>query len=198
MNEHTRTWVSVDEAFVLCQQAGLNRTKKTIRTWARKEHVDAEKQITPTGDQWMLDAASLDVKIKAELEFQARAQTRSNQDAPRPHPSEPVQTEADPVRTRSVAFEQGQTGADEAALRAENESLKFDKATRDAKIEFLTQQNKESQAALLGQSRYIGHLETQLLRSGGEADQAFLEAPVPDRPIEPEIVNPDQPGLGVG
>ena len=68
MNEHTRTWVSVDEAFVLCQQAGLNRTKKTIRTWARKDHVEAEKQITPTGEQWMLDSASLDVKIKAELE----------------------------------------------------------------------------------------------------------------------------------
>ena len=146
----------------------------------------------------MLDAATLEVKIKAELEFQARAQTRSHQDAPSPHLSEPVQTEAEPVRTRSEAFEQRQSGTDLAALRAENEILKFDKATRDAKIEFLSEQNSEWQQALLGQSRYIGHLETKLMRLGGEADQTFLAVPMAERPVEPEIVNPDQPDLGVG
>lgn len=198
MNEQTRTWVSVDEAFVLCQQAGLNRTKKTIRTWARKDHVEAEKQITPTGEQWMLDSASLDVKIKAELEFQAKAETRSNHVQPSTHPSEPVQTMDDPVRTSADVFEHVRTGADTSKFEAEIESLRFDKAARDAKIEFLTQQNREWQQAMMGQSRYIGHLETKLVRLGGQADQAFLEAPVPERPIEPEIVNPDQQDLGVG
>ena len=198
MDEHTRTWVSVDEAFVLCQQAGLNRTKKTIRTWARKDHVDAEKQITPTGEQWMLDSASLDVKIKAELEFQARAEIGTNYRHPSAPPSERVQTTNDPVRTSSDAFEPAPISAGTSKMEAEIESLRFDKATRDAKIEFLTQQNREWQQAMMGQSRYIGHLETKLVRLGGQADQTFLEAPVPERPIEPEIVNPNQPDLGVG
>jgi len=91
-----------------------------------------------------------------------------------------------------------QTGADTSKLQAEIESLRFDNATRDAKIEFLTLQNREWQQAMMGQSRYIGHLETNLMRLGGQADQAFLEAPVPERHMEPEIVNPDQRDLGVG
>ena len=65
-----------------------------------------------------------------------------------------------------------------------------------------------------GQSRYIGHLETNVLRLGGNTDQAFLAAPVPksgvsedvklaDESVSPEIIqdrspNPDQSNLYTG
>ena len=56
-----------------------------------------------------------------------------------------------------------------------------------------------------GQSRYIGHIETNLIKLGGKTDQAFLKAPVPKsaRPEEAEIISqaethPDQSNLYSG
>ena len=104
MHENTtppRVWLTVDQAFVACQQAGLDRTKKTIRSWARNEHVEARKQTTPTGERWMVEEASLSVKIRSELEFQVQSQNQSEPVQTRVHPSEPVRTMDEPVRTRS-------------------------------------------------------------------------------------------------
>jgi len=95
MDKHTtppRAWLTVDQAFLACQRAGLARTKKTIRSWARNEHVEGQKQTTPTGERWMVEETSLSVKIKAELEFQAQSQGSSEPVQTRANPSEPVQT----------------------------------------------------------------------------------------------------------
>jgi hypothetical protein len=200
-----RDWVSVDEAYIACQLAGLDRTKKTIRSWARNEHVEAQKQITPTGERWMLEKISLDVKIRTEIEFQRQyvpVQTSSNW-------SEPVQTKDEPVQTRSNAYEHAQTGSydDDSvkhghsqellSLRSKVQSLEIDKAVRDKQIEFLNKRNEEGQTGLMSQSRYIGHLETQVMLSGGEPDHRFLEAPIPkDNSVEePEVVDPRQKPL---
>jgi len=97
MQEYTtppRRWLTVDQAYVACQGAGLDRTKKTIRSWARNEHVDAQKQTTPTGERWMVEETSLSVKIRSELEFQAQSQSQSEQVQTRVDPSEPVRTTA--------------------------------------------------------------------------------------------------------
>lgn len=193
-----RKWITVDEAFMLCQEAGLDRTKKTIRSWCRHEHVEGRKQTTPNGERWMLEARSLEVKIRSELEFQrqsAPVQTSANQ-------GEPVRTEVQPtdtpVQTRAHQYEQVQPRAHApepnqerssqndlaqteriAELEREVRSLEIDKAVRDRQVEFLTKQNEEGQNNLLSQSRFIGHLETQLLQLGGRADQQFLSAPIP-------------------
>ena len=66
-------------------------------------------------------------KIKAELEFQAKAETGTNHGRPSAHPAEPVQTEGNPVRTSADVFEPVRTGADALKLEAEIESLRFDK-----------------------------------------------------------------------
>ena len=211
-----REWLSVDDAFLACQEAGLERTKKTIRSWARNEHVEAQKQTTPTGERWMVEKTSLSVKIRAELEFQRQAelgQTGSNRSEPvrtSANRSEPVQTGDEPVRTGTNRYEPRQTGAHEdgnrvngleeklVTLEASVRSLEVDKAVRDQHIDFLTRQNAEGQQGLLSQSRYIGHLETQLKQLGVTPDQRFLDAPVPKREeaLEPEVVNPDQQPLG--
>ena len=200
-----RAWLTVDQAFLACQQAGLDRTKKTIRSWARNEHVEAQKQTTPTGERWMVEEASLSVKIRSELEFQVQSQTPSEQVQTRVHPSEPARTEDEPVRTRADAFEPRRTEANEGErqqtsaeielLRRELRSLEIDKAVRDRQIDFLTEQNAEGQKNLLSQSRYIGHLETQVFQLGGAPDQTFLKAPVPREGSEAEVVNPHQEPL---
>ena len=206
MNEYTQTsreWLTVDQAFLECQQAGLDRTKKTIRSWARNEHLEAQKQTTPTGERWMVEKASLAVKIRAELEFQRPSEPVQTS----AHPSKPVQTKDEPVRTRADQFDQARThtnqhepqktASDEdlRGLHAQIRSLEIDKAVRDRQIDFLTAQNEEGQKGLLSQSRYIGHLETQVLQLGGTPDQRFLQAPVPAKDPS-QTVHPDQAPLG--
>lgn len=208
MNDNTiapRAWLTVDQAFAACQAAGLDRTKKTIRSWARNEHVEAQKQTTPTGERWMVEETSLSVKIKAELEFQAQSQGLSEPVQTSVHPSEPVRTIDEPVRTRTEAFEPRRTKANEGErqhtsakveeLRRELRSLEIDKAVRDRQIDFLTEQNAEGQKNLLSQSRYIGHLETQVLQLGGAPDQTFLKAPVQRDDVNATVVNPHQEPL---
>jgi len=141
----------------------------------------------------MVEETSLTVKIQSELEFiqqKPDVQTGTN-------PSEPVQTTAEPVRTRADQSELGQTRSydseqaqthvnpseRERELETRLRSLEIDKAVRDKQIDFFTKQNEEGQRSLLSQSRYIGHLETQVMRLGGQPDQAFLQAPVPQSPI---------------
>ena len=203
----TREWVSVDDAFLACQTAGLDRTKKTIRSWCRNEDVDAQKQTTPIGDRWMVEKKSLDVKISYELDFQRSSSGVQTS----PNRFEPDQPEAKPVRTRADYDELGQTGSngsepdssDEAkrkefdALRSKVRSLEIDKTVRDSQIEFLSAQNEKGQSSLLAQSRYIGHLETQVRQLGGRPDQRFLEAPMPnpEQAAAPEIVDPRQSPL---
>lgn len=196
----SREWLSVDDAYLACQKVGLYRTKKTIRSWCRHEHVEAMKQTTPTGERWMVDKESLGVKIRSELEFQSQ----NHQEHPGSNPFEPVQTKDEPVRTSTNPYEQVRAGANQGEpapeasaqgkaemdeLRTQLRSLEIDKAVRDRQIEFLSQQNEEGQKSLLSQSRYIGHLETQVHQLGGKPDQRFLEAPVAR---EPEPSQPEE------
>lgn len=187
-------WVTVDEAFLLCQEANLDRTKKTIRSWCRQEHVESQKQTTPTGERWMLEASSLAVKIRNELEFQRQSepvQTGSDE-------FEQVRTKDTPVHTSAHQSEQvRETSENEQQrideLEAQVRSLEIDKAVRDKHVDFLSKQNEEGQRNLLSQSRYIGHLETKVLQLGGEPDQTFLNPPTPEAQAEVELVEKEEP-----
>ncbi len=213
MNE--TKWLTVKEASLLCAEMGLNRTSKTIRSWARRGHVEATKQTTRNGEMWVLDKDELVTKIKAELEFkeqQGQVQTSANHD---PNISEPVQTRADqfePVRTGAnpserQAMNRGEPQADMASdsqileLEAQVRSLEIDKGVRDQHIKFLTEQNKTEHDLALRQNKYIGHLETKVYALGDKPDLKFLDAP---KPSEPEIANnfaqdhPDQQNLYTG
>ncbi|MDB4020165.1 hypothetical protein N9491_06085 [Planktomarina temperata] len=189
-NEVPRQWLTVDASYAACIDAGLDRTKKTIRQWCRQEHIDCQKQTTPTGERWMIEKTSLETKIRLELEFQRQfeqVQTSA-------YSSEPVRTRDEPVQTRTDRFEQPQTGTNYPAntediikLEAQIKSLEIDKAVRDQHISFLTSQNEKGQQDLLSQSRYIGHLETKVLALGGEPDSKFLAAPVAE--VQPDPVH---------
>ena len=77
-------------------------------------------------------------------------------------------------------------------LESKVRSLEIDKAVRDKHVEFLSKQNDEGQKNLLSQSRYIGHLETQVLQLGGKPDAKFLQPPTAQSEPEFEIQNPSQ------
>jgi len=225
-------WLTIAEASLLCSQMGLERTPKTIRGWARNEHVIAQKKSTSNGEMWILDKASLETKIKTEIEYRDQmkaSQTSANQ-------SEPVQTSStssEPVRTRADQSDRVQTRADtfggykqgshgganpsetsreprsdpsaEAKIK-ELESrvmaLSIDVGWRDKLLEKYQRENEQGQESLQAQARYIGHLESDLLRLGGKPDQTFLAAPTPQEPkvdqappagAEPEIIQPQRP-----
>ena len=204
-HEHGQTpkWLTIDQAYLLCQEHELPRTKKTIRQWCRQNHVTGQKQTTRNGERWVLDEASLLVKIEAEKQMQAsmtQVQTGSN-------PSEPLagntfhNGQSEPVQTGADQFEQVRTSADPSEpvlseqiseLESKVRSLEIDKAVRDKHVEFLSKQNDEGQKNLLSQSRYIGHLETQVLQLGGKPDAKFLQPPTAQSEPDIETPNPSQ------
>lgn len=225
-------WLTIAEASHLCLQMGLERTPKTIRAWARNEHVVAQKKSTSNGEMWILDKGSLKTKIKTEIEY--RDQMKTNQ--ARVTESEPVQTsttvfdpvrtpldQSDRVRTRADVFGGYKQGPDKDANQSEPSreprtdpsaeaeikelesrvmALSIDVGWRDKLLEKYQRENEKGQETLHAQARYIGHLESDLLRLGGKPDQTFLAAPTPHEPkvdqislaeTEPEIIQPQRP-----
>lgn len=206
-------WLTISEASLLSSQMGLERTPKTIRGWARNEHVNARKKSTTHGEMWILEKVSLETKIKTEIEYRDQmkasqppadtsepVQTRSN-------PSEPVRTCADQsgsVQTRPDAFGGYKQGRDEAANPPEPQAdpsaqarirelenkitaLRIDLGWREKVMNNLTAENEKGKDTLQAQARYIGHLESDLMRLGGKPNQTFLAAPVPNSSLSPDI-----------
>lgn len=58
-------------------------------------------------------------------------------------------------------------------------ALSVDVGWRDKMLDKLQRENEKGQDTLHGQARYIGHLESDLMRLGGKPDQTFLAAPKP-------------------
>lgn len=88
-------WLSVDEAVAYCSAQGLSRTQKTIRKWAARSfsipesaELKVRREDVDNGFRWVIERASLDVKIAQELEFEARRAERNR--------SEPVRAGAEP------------------------------------------------------------------------------------------------------
>ena len=73
-------WLTVQDAVAYCLSHGLNRTPKTIRKWAQRSQnpisgsaeITVKSQDTENGFRWLIEKASLDVKIAQELEFETR------------------------------------------------------------------------------------------------------------------------------
>ena len=188
-NPKAITLLSVDQAYLTCQGADLERTKKSIRRWAQNGRVEAKKQTTRNGERWLIDKASLDAVIREELEFQTQQRAAVDQDQTQekhgadmrvheqtsPHMSEPVHTRPDASGHRADVS----TNDDMKTLNSQIQVLKVDVGWRDKLIERLERENEKGNESLMAQARFIGHLETKLERLGGAPDQKYLEAPIP-------------------
>jgi len=89
------------------------------------------------------------------------------------------------------------------------QALTIDVRWRDQMLDKITRDNEKMFDNLQGQARYIGHLETDLMRSGGAPDAQFLAAPStnknddakPGEAVQPsseERPHPDQRNLATG
>ncbi len=217
-------WLTIAEASLLSSEMGLNRSTKTIRTWARSGHVEARKKSTTHGEMWILDKTSLETKINTEIEYRDQTeavQTRANPSAPvqtGSDPFEPVQTKADPFSSENEHHQGSDIGSNPREPRSQSSSqvqirdledqvllLTNDVKWRDRVLKEQKNANDVLLNEVKGQSRYIGHLETNLVRLGVKPDQTFLEAPTPNSKREesepapeqkfdePEIIQPRRP-----
>lgn len=98
-------WLSVNEAVPYCAQHGLHRNIKTIRRWAERSlkrpdeaEVKVREQDTGFGFRYMIDRDSLDLKIRQELEFEAKQKQpdTTGHDQPRPEMPGPARDAVEP------------------------------------------------------------------------------------------------------
>ena len=207
MNE--TKWLTVKQASQYCYDMGLPRSTKSIRRWCQFENVDAQKRQVANTEKWFIDQNSLEIKIKEELEFLKQSDT-------------PVRTQPDMTAQQAVMTGNEQTRPDasghnrsQADMSAHDQRQRPDASggnkVRDLEDQILILQTdlkwrdkvitdqKHANEILLdevkGQSRYIGHIETNLLKLGGKTDQTFLKAPVPksgqseDAEMKAELIN---------
>jgi len=162
-------WLTVKQGSQYCYEMGLPRSTKSIRRWCQFENVEAQKRQIANTEKWFIDQGSLEIKIKEELEF--LKQSDSQPDAPG-------------QRADMTGHEGGQrsdtsSGDNYPSLREEIASLKIEVKFNEKMTEQFKKLYLKGQEALIAQSRYIGHIETQIYQLGGSPDQAFLKAPVP-------------------
>lgn len=208
-------WLTVDEASLLCREMGLNRSKKTMRRWAQHGEVEAKKQTMQKTMRWLISEASLETKIQEELEFLEQQQAASTQAAPIAGQGSDTsaydRTRADLGAYEHPKADNERTQPDMAeldkirSLKTQVQTLSVDVGWRDKMLDKLTRENEVMQENMHGQARYIGHLESDLMRLGGEPDQTFLAAPTVKKAgagaVGTAVINephPDQQNLYTG
>jgi len=204
-------WLTVKEASLLCFEMGLPRSTKSIRRWCQFENVEAQKRHVANTQKWFIDRNSLEIKIKEELEFLKQSDT-SDRTQPDTSGQQADMTGHEQARPDTSGYERLQADTPDHGYGERPDASSGDK-TRDLEDQVLILQTdlkwrdkvitdqKQANEILLdevkGQSRYIGHLETNLLKLGGKTDQTFLKAPVPksghseDFDMKTELANPE-------
>jgi len=204
------TVLSVKEASLHCYKWGLPRSTKSMRRWCANEEIEAQKRQTSHGEKWFIERESLEIKIKEELEFLKHSEKPFSQpEQSARHTTDTHtfdRTQADVTGHESLQSDT--SGRDRTQPDKQNQPqirdledqillLKNDIKWRDQVLKDQKNTNEVLMDEVKGQSRYIGHLETNVLQLGGNTDQAFLAAPVPksgvseDIKSEPQMVSPE-------
>ena len=199
---------------MLCYEMKLPRSTKSLRRWCAKEEIEAQKRKVSNTEKWFIDRKSLEIKIKEELEFLKHSET------PDPGVGQTNGHRADMSghdRSQADISAHERTRPDTSAYKVDTSAkpeirdledqillLKKDVEWRNQLLKDQKNANVILMDEVKGQARYIGHLETNVLRLGGKTDQAFLAAPVPNSSVSedvtitaemetPEIIQNDQP-----
>jgi len=204
-------WLTVKQASQYCFEMGLPRSTKSIRRWCQFENVEAQKRQVANTEKWFIDQNSLEIKIKEELEFLKQSDT-SVRTQPDMAGQQAVMTGHNQTRPDASGYDRSQpdmsahghgqrpdasSGGKMRDLEDQVLILQTDLKWRDKVITDQKQSNEILLDEVKGQSRYIGHLETNLLKLGGKTDQAFLKAPVPksgqsgEAEMKTELINPE-------
>ena len=132
-----------------------------------------------------MEKSELVSKIKAELEFAQQHMAKDalpEDSAPVrkvPHPSAPVRKEPVRKETERQNEDISKGGAADTIRSLETKimELTVDVKWRSNALDQLKRENEVMLENMHGQARYIGHLESDLMRLGGKPDQQFLAAP---------------------
>ena len=193
-------WLTVKQASQYCFEMGLPRSTKSIRRWCQFENVDAQKRQVANTEKWFIDQNSLEIKIKEELEFLKQSDTSVRTQPDMTGQQADITGHAQ-TRPNASGYDRPQADASSGNKIRDLEDqvliLQTDLKWRDKVISDQKQSNEILLDEVKGQSRYIGHLETNLLKLGGKTDQTFLKAPVPksehskDVEIKTELIKPE-------
>jgi hypothetical protein len=192
------SWLTVQDAVSYCQSKGLARTPKTIRKWAMRSHllepgagdVVCQAQDTENGFRWLIERASLDVKIAQELEFEARRNSAKFI----PNMLEPVQTGAEvgalengpnsgqeQVSTGSPPIEQVHTSADAdiryiGFLERQLDHAHAQITVKDRQIDALLERDRETNILIQGLQGGLTRLLQTLPGRRAADDDDFRQA----------------------
>ncbi len=188
-------WMTIVEAVVLCETNGLHRTPKTVRKWAAQsygEHPGAadlivRRQDTSNGKfRYRIERASLEQKIKQELELQHAEQSNESKhvqtgaNSSEPVPS--VEMEAKSLDTDTSVSAPVRTGA--------NDDTKLIKAL-ESEIAFLRSELQHRRKTDEALQKVIGAFGTNAQAQLLQAENRRRELDRQD--VQPTNLDSDEP-----
>jgi hypothetical protein len=168
-NEYT---LSIDDAALLYERAGLPRTLRSIQRYCATGHLDAHRVETPYGEKFLITPASVKKHIAYIEEVRPVATGRDESrhvatsgdkyEAPPPEEVRPVATGRD--ESRHVATSPDIEARYVAGLERENDFLRGQITVKDGQIKDLTERARETNHLIAGLQKML----TPLLGHGSE------------------------------
>jgi hypothetical protein len=151
--------LSIDEAAVLYERAGLPRTLRSIQRYCAKGHLDARRIETAYGEKYLIAPDSV---IRHIAYIEEVRQATASRDEPR-HvattelraPDEPRQPTTGRDEPRQVATNDEFVSRYVARLEGENEFLRGQVVTKDDQIKDLTERARETNHLIAGLQKML-------------------------------------------
>jgi hypothetical protein len=176
--------LSIEDALVRYEAAGLARTTRSIQRYCAKGHLDAHRIETPFGEKFLITPASVERHIAYINEVRPVATSR---DLPR-HvatdvagenndgmPLHDAATSSDEPRQSATTAELSRPVAAEdryvARLESENEFLRAQVGVKDKQIAEMLERGHETNSLINGLQRMLGPLLSAPDRTRSEAEK---------------------------
>src|SRR3954466_3308253 len=154
--------LSIEDAALRYEHAGLPRTLRTIQRYCAKGHLDCRRVEIPYGEKYLITPASV---AKHIAYIEETRQTLAGRDEPRPvapvsQQETPAQPEARPVPTsldqpRQSAAETEAVSRYVARLEGENTFLREQITVKDVQIKDLTERARETNHLIAGLQKML-------------------------------------------
>jgi hypothetical protein len=167
--------LSIEDAALLYERAGLPRTLRTIQRYSAKGHLDSHRIETAYGEKYLITPASV-LKHIAYIEEVRQATARrggpwpvvAGSDEARQTVPEPRQPKTSPDEPRQATAEAEAVSRYVAHLEEENSYLRDQNKVKDGQIKDLTERARETNHLIAGLQKML----TPLLGRGGPASEA--------------------------
>jgi hypothetical protein len=154
--------LSIEDAALRYEHAGLPRTLRTIQRYCAKGHLDSRRVEIPYGEKYLITPASIATHIAY---IEETRQTMVGRDAPRPvattpptpvsAPAEQRQPPTDRDAPRQSAAETEFVSRYVARLEGENEFLRGQVTVKDKQIGELTERARETNHLIAGLQKML-------------------------------------------